>query len=374
VQRIYLDNNATTQLDPKVFKAMMLDLNGSPANPSSIHWFGQQARNLLSTSRSTIASFFGVKSEEILFTSGGTEGMNFLLRGLCTKGHVITTAIEHSSVYRTLQNLASQGLSITHLPVGLWGAPTPEQVEAAITPSTRAIVLSASNSETGVKIDLEAIASLAAARDLLLIIDAIAYVGKEPLPIPPGVAAFAISGHKFHAPKGIGAVYLRSDLKPLPLLTGGNQEKNLRAGTENLSGILGLAAACQILQQQQDDITQTLLSLRNHFELSLLRSLPDIFINGQGPRIANTSNIAFLGVDGETLLLQLDLAGIAVSHGSACSAGALEPSRVLTQMGIDRKVARSSVRFSFSRLTTREEIDTTLHHLTTLIPPLRHLK
>lgn len=353
---------------------MLLDLNGPPANPSSVHWFGQQARNLLTHARSTVASFFKAKPEEIVFTSGGTEGINFILRGLGPKGHIITTAIEHSATYRTIQSLEAQGLEVTYLPVGLWGAPLPNQVEEAIRPNTTSIIFSAANSETGVKIDLEAIAQIAEKHHIPLLIDAVASIGKEPFSMPRGVAALVIGAHKFHGPKGIGAVYIRSDLKIQPLLTGGNQENMRRAGTGNLSGILGLAEALQILNENQPAITRNLRDLRDHLELGLLREIPDIAINGQGPRISNTSNIAFRGLDGETLLMQLDLAGIAASHGSTCSSGAFEPSRVLINMGIDRKTARSSIRFSVSRMNTREEIDIAIDRIAEIVGKLRNLK
>jgi cysteine desulfurase len=372
MQRIYLDNNATTPLDPRIFKAMLEDL-GVPANPSSVHWFGQQARNRLTSARQVAASFFKAKPEEITFTSGGTESLNLLLRGLHLKGHLITTKIEHSSVYKTIQTIESQGLKVTYLPVGLSGAPTPEQLADAIRDDTKAICLSASNGETGVKIDLASIASLAEKRQVPLLIDAVSYVGKEPWMHLPGISAVALSGHKFHAPKGVGLLYLRSSLKLHPLFTGGSQEYQRRAGTENLSSILALSHALQILQEEQTAITEHLRSLRLHFENSLLREIPDIQIHGEGPRISNVSNIAFLGVDGETLLMHLDLAGIAASHGSACSSGALEPSRVLTEMGIDRKTSRSSIRFSFGRQNTREEIEGAVLELTRLVLKLRKL-
>lgn len=353
---------------------MLLDLSGPPANPSSTHWFGQQAHNLLSQARANVASFFRVKAEEIVFNSGGTEGLNHLLRGLGKPGgHVITTAIEHSSIYHTMQNLETQGLEATYLPVGLWGAPLATQIEEAIRSHSTAIVLSAANSETGVKIDLDAIALLAEKHRIPLFIDAVAYIGKEPFSLPRGVAGLAFSAHKFHGPKGVGAIYLRADVKLRSLITGGNQENMRRAGTGNLSGILGLAEALQILSEQQPAITQTLTDLRNHLELGLLRAIPDIVINGDGPRISNISNIAFLGLDGETLLMQLDLAGIAASYGSTCSSGASEPSRVLTNMGLDRKTARSSIRFSVGRTNTREEIDIAMDRIAQIVKKLRKI-
>ncbi len=352
---------------------MLSDLGALPANPSSVHWFGQQARNHLTQARTRVASYFNAKPEEILFTSGGTESLNLLLRGLGTQGHIVTTSIDHAAVYKTIVSLEGQGLEVTYVPVTLWGAPLPEAISDALRPNTRAIVLSLSNGETGVKIDLDKIGAIAMAKNIPLLLDGVAYIGKEPLPSHPAIGAIALSGHKFHAPKGIGALYLRRDLKLTPLVTGGNQEMSRRAGTENLAGMIALAEALEILKENQTEITSHISSLRNHLEMGLLREIPDIAINGLGPRISNTSNIAFLGVDGETLLMQLDLAGIALSHGSACSSGALEPSRVLTNMGIDRKTARSSLRISLSRMNTREEIDTAIEKIAAIVQKLRHV-
>jgi len=371
MDRIYLDNNSTTAVDPRVFKAMLADLSGPPGNPSSIHWFGQQAKTRLMAARQTAADFFHAKSDEITFTSCGTESLNLMLRGLKPVGHIITTSIEHSSMHRTIQSLEAQGLLVTYSPVGLWGAPLSDQIESQIRPDTRAIALSASNGETGVRIDIQAIAEIAEKRGIPLLLDCVSYIGKESLPIHPGISAISLSGHKFHAPKGIGLLFHRSSLKISPLITGGNQEYQLRAGTENLASILGLGEAFSILKESQMAITSHLRDLRLHFENGLKRSLEDIAINGKGPRISNTSNIAFLGVDGETLLMQLDLAGIAASLGSACSSGALEPSRVLIQMGIDKKTARSSLRFSFARTNTREEVDRAIE---TIVPIVKKLK
>ncbi|MBU6446491.1 MAG: aminotransferase class V-fold PLP-dependent enzyme, partial [Verrucomicrobia bacterium] len=288
-ERIYLDNNATTQLDPKVLQAMHLELSGPPANPSSAHSFGQRAKGLLSKARSRTAAYFGAKPEEIFFTSGGTEGLNTILRSL--KGHVITTAIEHSAVHHTLR---ASSVELTELPVGLWGAPQPAQVEEAIRPDTAAIVLSAANGETGVKIDLEAMAALCHKRGIPLLIDAVAAIGKEPFTLYPGIASFALSAHKFHGPKGVGLLYLRAPTSFPSLFTGGAQEMGRRAGTENLAGILGLQEALSLLSPQ---ITEKMLALRMYLEQSLTQAIPDTTINGLGPRIANTTNIAFHGVD-----------------------------------------------------------------------------
>lgn len=370
MQRIYLDNNATTALDPRVFKAMLADLQGPPANPSSTHWFGQQAKNALLSARRITASFFDASPEEITFTSCGTESLNLMLRGL-KPGHLITTMIEHSAVHQTIGKLEKEKFSVTYLPVGKWGAPLLEDIKAAICSNTQAIVLSAANGETGVKIDLVPIADLAFSLGIPLLLDCVAFIGKEPFSMHPGISAIAVSGHKFHGPKGIGLLFHRSSLHLSPILTGGSQEQQLRAGTENLAGILGLAEALKILNASQAEIANQLRDLRLHFENGLRQSIPDILINGEGPRISNTSNIAFCGMDGETLLMQLDLAGIAASHGSACSSGALEPSRVLMKMGIDKKTARSSLRFSLSRMNTREEIEQAIEIIARLVSSFR---
>jgi cysteine desulfurase len=348
---------------------MMEELTGPPANPSSVHFFGARAKKNLQSARRTVADFFQVKPEEIIFTSGGTESINLMLRGL-PKGHLITTDLEHSAVYKTLQTLDSE---ITYLSPKLYGAATKDLVESAIRPDTKAIILCAANNETGVKIDIPAIATLALHHKIPLFLDAVSYIGKEQFPMHPGISAIALSGHKFHAPKGIGALILRTSVNLKSTLTGGNQESLHRAGTENLAGVIGLAAALQILAENQAGITAHLLSMQTHFETELITAIPDLIINGAGPRLPNTTNLTIPNCDGETLLVQLDLAGIATSLGSACSSGALEPSRVLLNMGLTRKAARSSLRFSFSRQTTLEEIDTALSILIPLIQKLQVL-
>ncbi|MCB1109781.1 MAG: aminotransferase class V-fold PLP-dependent enzyme, partial [Chlamydiia bacterium] len=224
--RIYLDNNATTQLDPAVLDAMIEELAAPPRNPSSIHTFGQEGKKVLSSCRSQIASFLGVKTSEILFTSGGTEGMNLLIRGALKdpQGHIISTSIDHACTYNTLKELAENGAAVTFLPVSPFGAPSPVDLQKALRPETQLIVLTAANSETGVKVDLEKMAAIARSAGVPLIIDGVAWMGKERLTIPEGVSAMAFSAHKFHGPKGVGFVLVRPSLKLTPLLTGGGQE------------------------------------------------------------------------------------------------------------------------------------------------------
>jgi cysteine desulfurase len=363
MKRIYLDNNATTPLDPRVLEAMMADLGSIPANPSSIHSFGQEARQKLIAARHTIAEILRVKPGELIFTSGGTEALNTILRSI-PEGHIITSDIEHSAIARTLATLKGP---ITYLPAGLYGAVLPESVKEAILPDTKLIVLSAVNNETGVKTDIKEIAKIAERANIPFLVDAVAWLGKERIALHPGVTAACFSGHKIHGPKGIGLLFARKSFKFAPLLTGGPQEQNHRGGTENLAGILGLAKAIELLQTELPDKMFEMQRLRDYFETRLKELIPNIAINGEGPRICNTSNIAFPGSDAETLLIELDLLGLAASHGSACSAGALEPSRVLTNMGLPRDLVRSSLRFSLSRMTTQEEIDRSIDIISQVI-------
>ena len=362
-KRIYLDNNATTPLDPHVFAKFQEVLQNTWANPSSIHLPGQQAKALLLESRERIASHFDVRPQEVVFTSSGTEALNLCIRGVfgfVPKGHIITTRLEHSAVYETVQLLEKAGMDVSYLEAGLNGAASPAQVLEAIRPNTKLISLMAANNETGVKTDIEEIAKIAMCENISFIVDGVALLGKEPFQLHQGVSAICFSGHKFHAPKGIGFAIIRKSLKLSPWITGGPQEGGRRAGTENLAACIALATALDIAHEQIHDSRKKMVHLRDFFEKELLSACPDSKINGLGPRICNTSNICFEKVEGEALLMYLDLHGIAASHGSACSSGALEPSRVLLHMGISLKDAASSIRFSLSRFTTQEEIEKSL--------------
>lgn len=375
-QRIYLDNNATTGVDPRVLEAMLPELSTTPNNPSSVHYFGQEAKARLSQARETIASFLGVKPQEIIFTSCGTESMNLLLRGFFSdnvSGHAITSNVEHACVYQTLKHLQERGLEVDFLPAGLFGAVMPDQIKAAIRPNTRFIALTAASNETGVKHDLNAIGQIALDAGIPLIVDGVALLGKELFTVHPGIAGIGFSGHKIHAPKGTGFAFVRSSLKLSPQLTGGIQEYNLRAGTQNMAGIIGLKHAISLLKTELPDAAQRMASLRDKLESSLLQTANPVIVNGMGPRICNTCNLSFPGVQGDELLIAMDLVGIAASHGSACSSGALEPSRILTSMGLPPQMARSSLRFSLSRNTTSEEIDQAIILITEAVRNLRSL-
>lgn len=366
---IYLDNNATTQPDPRVVKAMSHHLRHGGGNPSSVHAQGRAARSELSQARRTIASYLNVKPAEIIFTSSGTEGANMLLHGLIPKGgHLITSSVEHSCVYATIQAMERE---TTFLTPGLFGAIAPEAVRAAIRPDTRLIALMAVNNETGVKTDIASIAAIAKEAHIPFMVDGVAWLGKEPMTIPEGVSAIFFSGHKIHCPPGIGFVFMRSTMTLAPLLIGGEQEGGKRGGTENLLGIVGLAEAVRLLSEELPTATARMTLLRDRLEQSLQANLDGVTINGSGPRVANTSNLSFAKVEGETLLTQLDLMGIAASHGSACASGALEPSRILRNMGLPADVAASSIRFSLSRMTTAEEIERCIEVTTQLVKNLR---
>ena len=363
MKRIYLDNNATAGVDPRVLEAMLPHLSSTPSNPSSYHYFGQEAKRHLQNARESIAAFFHVKPHEVIFTSGGTEAMNILLRGFFpygASGHVITSNVEHACVYSTLTELQKKGLQVSFLPAGLLGAVPPEEIKKAIRSETRLITLIAVNNETGVKHDLDAIAQIAQEAAIPLIVDGVAWLGKELFTLHPGISGIGFSGHKFHAPKGIGFAIIRSSMKLHPLFIGGQQEHSLRPGTENLPGIVGLAKAIELLKTELPAATERMALLRDLLEAGLMQQAAPVVVNGIGKRICNVCNLSFPDDSGEDLLIALDMAGIAVSHGSACSSGALEPSRILVNMGLPSQIARSAIRFSLSRNTTREEIDQTI--------------
>lgn len=373
--KIYLDNNASTQLDPQVIEVIKMALQ-SFGNPSSVHSFGQESRKRLSQARYSIASFFQVKPNEIIFTSGGTEALNMVINGVLDaspKGHVITSSVEHSAVYSTIKQQERTGHQATFLSSGLWGAVTADAVRAALQPNTRLIALMAVNNETGVKADIDAIAEVAHEARIPFLVDGVALLGKELFSIPKGVSAMCFSGHKLHAPKGIGLAFVRHSLKLHPQITGGDQEFGRRGGTENMLGILALEKAIQLLSTELPAASNTMRMLRDRLESGLKHNLSGVTVNGQGPRIANTSNLSFDGIEGETLLTSLDMEGIAVSHGSACASGALEPSRILLNMGIPSDAAASSIRFSLSRFTTEAEIDSCISCVSRLVDRFRSL-
>jgi cysteine desulfurase len=376
-QRIYLDNNGSTSLDPRVLKVLYEHFSTDIGNPSSMHSFGQELRKKLNKARSTIAEYLHVKSNEIIFTSGGTEAANMVIRGVVSQkktGNIITSNVEHSCVYSTIKFLETSGCKTTFLSPGKWGSISAQAVKEAIRPDTNLIALMAVNNETGVKTDIASIAEIADEASIPFVVDGVSLLGKEPFAIPQGVSAMWFSGHKLHAPKGIGFAFVRTNLKFTPLLIGGEQERGKRGGTENVSGAVALAEAISFLENELQEASFRMKRLRDKLESTLVQLLPGTIVNGEGPRICNTTNLAFEGLEGESILTNLDLEGIAVSHGSACASGALEPSRVLLKMGIPIETARSSIRISLSRFTTEEEIDRAISIIVKVIGKLRNLQ
>lgn len=358
-KKIYLDNNATTPIAKEVLDALISNLQKSFGNPSSSHFFGQEAKALLQKARDKIAKHFSVLPREVIFTSGATEALNLLIRGFLDgkKAHVVTSNLEHSAVFSTLKSLESDQIEVTYLNSGLLGSLTLQDIQNVSAKGISLIVLMAANNETGVRTDFESIAAFAKEKGIPFIVDGVALLGKEQFLIPEGVSAICFSGHKIHAPKGIGFMIVKKSFKLKPLITGGDQEFGKRAGTENMPGIVALQEAISILEENLPLAVLRMNTLRKQFEKKLLDQLPYIKINGSGSRICNVSNICFKGVDGELLLAKLGTEGIYASLGSACASGALEPSRVLLNMGLSMEEALSSLRFSLSRYTTEDEIE-----------------
>lgn len=369
---IYLDNNATTPLDKEVLEVMTREAS-LPLNASSVHSYGAHAKLLLKESRDLIARHIGVYPEELFFTSGGTESMNMLIKGLYSgEGVILTTSIEHASVYETILDLEKQGASVNYIAVGSLGAPSINMIKEHLSKKVSLMVFSAVYSETGVKLELNEVAKLALENHIPLIIDGVALLGKELFKIPKGITGMGFSAHKLHGPKGVGAAFVSSNPSIKPLMKGGHQELGIRPGTEPLEAIIGFSKAVSLAEEALPEATEHMYKLQNYFETTLKNNLDAITINGEGSRICNTSNIAFNGIDGETLLLALDRAGIYASLGSACSSGAIEPSRVLINMGLGREKAKASLRFSFSRKTTLDEIQQAVTSIITLVKKQNH--
>jgi len=373
---IYLDNNATTPIAPEVVEAIIKELSYSPSNASSIHHFGQMAKARLSSARYNIAKSIGVLPEEVTFSSGATEALNSLIRGYSSmfpNKQIISSNIEHSCIYKTLTELKDQGRDILFLKPNDQGLISRDLLEEHLSDKTGLVVLSAANVETGVKNEINEIASFLHPKETFFIVDAVAFFGKDYLTTHEGISAMVFSGHKFHGPQGSGFTYKNKAFKINNMMTGGEQEFSSRAGTENLPAIMGVAKAVELLDKDTPGIIDHISNLRKTFESEILRNLNDVWINGTGPRVSNTSNIGFGGIDGESLLINLDLAKIAVSHGSACASGAIEPSRILLNMGLSKKKANSSIRFSFSRMNTIEEVYKACETIAVQVNQLRNL-
>lgn len=392
--RIYLDHNATTPVDPAAAEAMSHALTGLFGNPSSVHHFGQQAKAALDEARTAVAALIGGEPSEVVFTSGGTEADNFAIRGVAealeagapnvaaalgSKGtgrrHLITSGIEHEAVLNTFKALARRGWRTTILPVDATGIVSADALRSVVTDDTALVSIMHANNEIGTIQPVAELADIAHSRGALFHTDAVQTAGKIPLNVRAlGVDLLALSAHKFYGPKGVGALWIRRGARLVPVLTGGRHERNRRAGTENVAGIVGMGVAASHALAKLPSEGPRLAELRDRLENKILRSVPRTEVNGaRESRVPNTTNISFERVEAESLLIALDLEGVAVSTGSACSSGTLEPSHVLRAMGLSPGRTQSSIRFSLGSANTDEEIDAVASILPRVVSKLRSL-
>lgn len=372
--RVYLDHNATTPLDPEVLAAMTPFLAEGFGNPSSLHAWGREARQPLERARATIARALGTADKDtVVFTSGGTEADNLAVMGVALaqekRGrHVILSSVEHHAVLNAAAHLGRQGFEVTRLCVDSQGLLDPDHVRRAIRPDTVLVSLMYGNNETGVLFPIASVGRICRERGVTFHTDAVQSFGKLPLDVETlCVDLLSLSGHKTHGPKGIGALFIRRGTRMQPLLHEGAQERSRRAGTESVAAAVGLARATELSLQDQAGNGKRMADLRDRLERGVMAALPGVLRNGHPTeRLPHATNLAFAGVEAESLILALDLAGIGASSGAACSSGSLEPSHVLAAMGLPRERVLSSVRFSLGRTTTREEIE----HVLEILPPI----
>jgi cysteine desulfurase len=380
MRQVYLDYNATTPVAPEVIEVMLRYCRDDFGNPSSVHQYGRRARVAVDDARDCIAEMLGVPAATICFSSGGTESNNSIIKGvavaLADQGrHIVTSEIEHPAVLDTCADLARHGYAITYVPVTADGVVEPQAVQEALTDETLLVSIMHANNETGVIQPIAEIAARTRERGVLMHTDAVQTFGKMPLDIDAlGVDFLSFSGHKIYAAKGIGGWYTRPHAPLHPLLFGGHQERGRRSGTENVPAIAALGTACHLAQQDMAEVWARQTRLQQDFERGLRERLPDLRIQGEGAaRLPTTTNVAFAGVEGEALLMSLDLQGIAVSTGSACSSGSLEASHVLQAMAVPDVYLSGALRFSLGRLTTAEDIDYVLGILPDLVAHTRTL-
>jgi cysteine desulfurase len=374
MQHIYLDHNATTPVLPVVLEAMLPYLASEFGNPSSAHYFGQRASQAIEGAREAVAALIGARSSEIVFTSGGTEADNAAILGVVGHAqrtpkqsgrsplHVITTAIEHDAVLNACRALGARGVSVTYVPAERDGIVSLDAIRSALRPETALISVMHANNEIGTLQPIEELGQIAAEADIPFHTDAVQSAGKIPIDVNRfGVDLLSLSAHKFYGPKGVGALFVRKAVDIDPLLYGGGNERGRRAGTENVAAIVGLGKACELARCDMAEASAHLCELRNRLEEGLLARIHGARINGDpARRVPNTSSLMLPGVESESLVIALDLAGVACSAGAACSSGAVDPSHVLTAIGLAAAEARASLRFSVGRANTQEEIDKAL--------------
>jgi cysteine desulfurase len=377
MRRVYFDNNATTPVLAEVFAAMRPYFGEHFGNASSIHHHGQETRAAVERARESVAALLGCSASEIVFTSCGTEADNLAAFGLALPGdHVITSSIEHHAVLNACKRLGELGCQVTLLPVDGFGLVDPDDVRRALRPNTKLITIMLANNETGVLQAVDQIGIIAAEADVYFHTDAVQAAGKFAIDVGKiGCDLLTISGHKMHAPQGIGALYVNKRTQLQPMLYGGSHERSRRAGTENVPGIVALGKAAELARQGlEKGVTADIAKMRDCLEQALIDKLDGIGVNGDGaPRVPNTTSLYFDGIDGEALVIALDLKGLAVSTGAACSSGAIEPSHVLTAMGMTPDRARASLRFSLGKQNTPEEVEFALELVPEAVARLREL-
>lgn len=377
MHRVYLDNNATTPVLPEVFEAMRPYFAEHFGNASSIHHHGQETRAAVENARESVAGLLSCGAPELIFTSGGTESDNLAIAGLVRPGdHVITSGIEHHAVLHAAKNLQQIGCEITVLPVDGRGLVDPDDVKRGLRPATKLITVMMANNETGVLQPVEEIGRIAAEAEVLFHTDAVQAAGKVPIDVKQmHCHALSISGHKLHGPQGTGALFLKKGTQLHPLFHGGRHERSRRAGTENVPGIVGLGKAAQLASESlKNGAIERLAAMRDRLQREVLSRIEGTTVNGHGAqRVPNTANIRFDHIEGESLVIALDLKGLAVSTGAACSSGAIEPSHVLIAMGLRPEQARASIRFSLGKHTTEEDMDFAIELLPETVARLREL-
>jgi len=379
MRNVYLDNNATTQVAPEVVEAMLPFLREHYGNPSSMHAFGGKVQEPVETARQAVANLLGAQSSEVVFTSCGTEADNTAIMSALTtqpdKNHIITTRVEHPAVRSLLLHLRRRGYLVTEVPVDGDGLLDPRDVERAITKKTALITAMSANNETGVLFPIAELGALAHRHGILFHTDAVQLVGKKRIDVEElHVDFLALSGHKLHAPKGVGALYVRRGTRFRPLIIGGHQERGRRGGTEAVPNLVGLGKAAELALAHIEDEQTRVRALRDRLEKGLLERIPRSRVNGhEVNRLPNTSNISFEHVEGEAILLMMSDLGMAASSGSACTSGSLEPSHVLRAMGVPYTFAHGSIRFSLSRYNTDEDVDYVLEHMPQIIARLREI-
>jgi cysteine desulfurase len=386
MNHVYLDYNATTPVEPEVLEAMLPYFGGEFGNAASIHTLGQHARAAVETAREQVAALIGARPQEIVFTSGGTESDNHSIFGIVAQPilasrpgvmgkHIVTTAIEHEAVLNACEALEKEGVGVTYLKVDREGRIDLQELLHSLRPETLLITIMHANNELGTLQPLEEVGRIAKQRDIYFHSDAVQSAGKVAIDVNElHVDLLSLSGHKFYAPKGIGALYIRGGTRLRQLLYGGHHQRGFRPGTENVAGIVGLGKAAAIARKLLKEDAARISALRDKLQQGLLQRIPQCRVNGGGsPRTPNTTNLGFSGIEGEALLIALDLKGLACSTGAACSSGAVEPSHVLTATGLPPEEARASLRFSLGRHTTEQEIEFALRVVPAAVAQLREL-